>query len=218
MPHLPINISDLRRDYSAAALSEDEIAANPFVQFDQWLQQALQSQLSEPTAMFVATATAYAAPSLRTVLLKEHGEAGFVFYTNYSSRKGRQIAENSQVALLFYWDILERQIRIEGNAQRISPLASDAYFDSRPHTSRLGAVASPQSQIIESRMELEKKISELSQQYPDGCHIERPAHWGGYVVKPQLFEFWQGRPSRLHDRLQYNLQPDGLWHIVRLAP
>lgn len=214
----PPNISDLRRDYRANALSKQQVSPNPFLQFDNWLQQALSSELIEPTAMFVATVNAEGAPSLRTVLLKEHSNAGFVFFTNYLSRKGCQIAENNHVALLFYWDVLERQVRIEGSAELIPPDQSDAYFQSRPKSSCIGALASPQSQVIASREELESHVNQLNQQYADTDIIERPTYWGGYLVRPTLFEFWQGRTSRLHDRIQYRLLPNQTWCIERLAP
>jgi pyridoxamine 5'-phosphate oxidase len=214
------SIADIRREYRANILSEDSVFANPFGQFELWLNQALHSDLLEPTAMFLATTTQNAAISLRTVLLKAYDENGFVFYTNYESRKGRQIAENNQVALLFYWDVLERQVRIEGTATRLPDPQSDDYFNSRPKESRIGAIASPQSEVLPSREVLENRVNGLSEQYAHTDQIPRPAYWGGYIVKPNLFEFWQGRPSRLHDRIQYARlsETENTWAIERLAP
>lgn len=218
MNHLPNNIADIRREYRANILTENEVNPNPFVQFDTWLSQALHSQLLEPTAMFVATANAQGAPSLRTVLLKKHSEDGFVFYTNYESRKGCQIAQNAQVALLFYWDVLERQIRIEGTAKIVLPDISDEYFNSRPKESRIAAIASAQSEVLALRTNLEQRVADLSLQYAHTDHIPRPPHWGGYCIQPNLFEFWQGRASRLHDRIQYRKADSANWLIERLAP
>ncbi len=212
------SITDLRQNYQFNILSELDIHKNPFEQFSLWFEVALKSNIREPNAMSIATVSLEGHPSIRTVLLKEYNKAGFIFYTNYKSRKGKELAKNPYIALLFFWDTLERQIRIEGKAQYISSQASDNYFNSRPKPSRIGAVASPQSEIIPNRNILEKNMKLLNEKYSNTTQIKRPEHWGGYIVKPTLFEFWQGRPSRLHDRIQYTLTQTGEWKIDRLAP
>lgn len=177
----------------------------------------MSAQIDELNAMTLATASADGVPSARTVLLKDFSDEGFVFFTNYESYKGRQLAENPRASLLFFWKELERQVRIVGVVQKVSEEESDNYFRSRPVLSQIGAIVSPQSTVIESRDWLEERYNQLQQQLaPDA--IQRPAHWGGYIVKPVRIEFWQGRPSRLHDRIEYSLQEDGTWKIERLAP
>jgi pyridoxamine 5'-phosphate oxidase len=214
---MSLSIADIRRDYKLHALTESGIAADPFTQFDRWWDEAINSQIDEVNAMTLATATKDGVPSARIVLLKGYDEKGFVFYTNYHSDKGETLAGNPRAALVFFWKELERQVRIEGTVSKTSAEESDRYFDSRPMASRIGAWASPQSQKISSRELLEKKFLDLETQYASGA-IPRPPHWGGYVVRPTRIEFWQGRSSRLHDRIRYSLSQDGKWTIERLAP
>ncbi len=210
-------IADLRQEYSSQVLLEENVAPDPISQFQIWWQQVIESEITEPNAMTLATASADGVPSARIVLLKGFDKEGFVFYTNYKSYKAMQIAENPKACLVFHWKELERQVRIIGLVKPVAQAESDAYFQSRPEGSRIGAGASPQSKVIESRAWMDRRYQELVQQMT-GTHIERPPHWGGYAVKPVVMEFWQGRPSRLHDRIQYTLQDDGRWKIERLAP
>lgn len=212
-----MNIADIRRDYSHKSLSENDVDANPIRQFEKWWNEALQSKIDEVNAMTVATASADGLPAARTMLLKGFDEKGFVFFTNYESFKAEQLAENPRACLLFFWKELERQVRITGLVEKISGKESDEYFQSRPEASRIGAWASPQSRVIESRHWLDEKFNELVKKM-EGADISRPPHWGGYLVKPVVIEFWQGRPSRLHDRIQYTLEDNGNWKIERLAP
>ena len=211
------SIASLRRDYALRGLQEADAAADPIEQFRAWFSTALTSQLPEPNAMTLATATRDGTPSARMVLLKGFDQNGFVFYTNYESRKGRELEGNPRAALVFYWPELERQIRIEGRVEKLSPDESDAYFASRPLGSRLGAWASHQSEVIPGRQVLESRLQELEAEYKDR-DIPRPPHWGGYRVRPEAIEFWQGRPSRLHDRLRYRKLEDGAWVMERLSP
>jgi len=211
-----INIADIRQDYSKKTLNEQDLHADAIGQFTKWWQEALLSQIDEVNAMTLATATADGKPSARVVLLKGYDEKGFVFFTNYNSNKGKQIADNPFVCLVFFWKELERQVRIEGTISRVSAEESDAYFSSRPVGSRIGAWASPQSKVIAQRQVIEENVVELEKSF-GGKEIDRPAFWGGYLVKPVLVEFWQGRPSRLHDRFQYTLNEGG-WKTERLAP
>ena len=208
-------LSDIRKSYEAGALNEAEVAADPVEQFQKWLDEALDSDIMEATAMTLATADANGRPSARTVLLKDVGENGFVFYSNYKSRKGRDLAENPHAALTFYWDALERQVRVEGRVGKLSREASEAYFHSRPRGSQLGALASNQSEVIESREVLEQHIQTLDETYPD--EIPLPNDWGGYALTPEVIEFWQGRPNRVHDRLRYIRDKEG-WGLERLSP
>lgn len=210
------NIADLRKDYTLEGLSISEVDFNPFRQFKKWFDQALAAQLTEPNAMTIATATPAGNPSARMVLLKDFDERGFVFYTNYNSQKGQELAENPQAALVFWWAELERQVRICGRVEKISEHESDEYFHSRPLNSRLGAWASNQSEVIENREVLEQRLQELQVKYASE-QVQRPPHWGGLRVIPSEIEFWQGRSSRLHDRLVYSLN-DGTWQIQRLSP
>ena len=210
-------IAELRKDYTVSGLSEIEVNANPFTQFQQWFDQALAAQLLEPNAMTVATATADGKPKARMVLLKDFDERGFVFYTNYNSQKGQELAENPQASLVFWWAELERQVRISGRVEKVSEKESDKYFNSRPLSSRLGAWASNQSEVIENREVLTRQLQELQTKYHNQ-DIKRPPHWGGLRVIPTEIEFWQGRPSRLHDRLRYTRLDDGTWKIERLSP
>ncbi|SDL48776.1 pyridoxamine 5'-phosphate oxidase [Pedobacter antarcticus] len=210
------NLQNLRQEYKAAELQESDVAANPTDQFANWFKDVLGAQLFEPNVMTLATADAMGKPSARIVLLKEFDNTGFVFYTNYKSKKGKQLAENPQASLLFFWPELERQVRIDGIVSRVSAEASDSYFHSRPAGSQIGALASPQSQIIPNREYLQEKVSVLKNEF-QGVEIPRPEHWGGYILEPQAMEFWQGRPSRLHDRINYTFD-NGVWVISRLAP
>jgi pyridoxamine 5'-phosphate oxidase len=210
-------ISDLRKTYNANGLNESDVDPDPFVQFGRWLQQAVEANLVEPNAMTLATASKDGLPSARLILLKSFDGNGFVFYTNYESQKGRELAENPNAALVFYWAELERQVRIAGTVSKVSREESEAYFNSRPAGSRLGAWASGQSQVITSRKMLEERLKELAAEYQDR-EVPTPPFWGGYRLSPQAFEFWQGRPDRLHDRLRYTRQPESGWAIERLSP
>ncbi|MBO9635606.1 MAG: pyridoxamine 5'-phosphate oxidase [Chitinophagaceae bacterium] len=210
-------ISAIRTEYRQRSLSEKDVQADPVSQFHVWWEEAMSSQIEEVNAMTLATASVDGLPAARIVLLKEFDQRGFVFFTNYESFKGQQLLENPRACLVFFWKELERQVRITGLVEKVSAAESDAYYNSRPEGSRLGAWVSPQSQVIESRqwldIEEEKKKAEFS-----GKDIVRPPHWGGYLVKPVIMEFWQGRPSRLHDRIQYSMNEKGEWLIERLAP
>ena len=206
-----------RREYTHSGLTRDDLDADPFVQFDVWLQAALDGNLRDATAMSIATVSADGQPSLRTVLLKYYDTNGFVFYTNLESRKARQIEQNPKVALLFYWREFERQIKIIGSATRVSTVDSLRYFLTRPRESQLGAWVSAQSSIISSRSVLEQKFDEMKRKFSGG-EIPIPSFWGGYRVEPDSIEFWQGRANRLHDRFMYRRQPDQAWSIERLAP
>lgn len=210
------SISDLRLNYTLKQLNEADVDPNPFKQFHVWFDEALQSQLPEPNAMTLATATCAGVPSARVVLLKGVDDRGFIFYTNYGSRKGQELAENPQAVLVFWWAELERQVRIEGQVEKVADAETIAYFQSRPLASRLGAWASEQSQVIPNRDMLEQRFEQLQAKYHDQ-EVPRPPHWGGFRVIPRQIEFWQGRPNRLHDRLRYRLEA-GHWIIERLAP
>jgi pyridoxamine 5'-phosphate oxidase len=209
-------IADLRREYSAQSLLENDIYPDPIRQFDKWWQQAIKSEITEANAMTLATASPDGVPSARIVLLKGFDKDGFVFFTNYKSYKGIQLKENPKACLVFFWKELERQIRITGLVKEVPPSVSDAYFYSRPKGSQIGAWASPQSQVIDDRDWIDSRYLQLSKELKE--KIERPPYWGGYIVQPVMIEFWQGRPSRLHDRIQYSLQDNGGWKIERLAP
>ncbi len=210
-------VADLRNEYTRAGLDEADAAPDPIAQFRLWFEEALAADLHEPNAMTLATATPDGRPSARVVLLKGCDERGFVFYTNYEGRKGREIERNPHVALVFYWGELERQVRIEGRASRVPESESDVYYSSRPRGSRLGAWASEQSRPVESREVLEARLRGLEKEY-EGRNIPRPPFWGGYRVEPESVEFWQGRENRLHDRISYRRTGDGGWEIERLQP
>lgn len=210
-------IADIRKDYRMHSLDESGADKNPIKQFSTWWDEAVNSQINEVNAMTLATVNKEGWPSARIVLLKAFDENGFVFFTNYNSRKGKDLDQNNRGALVFFWKELERQVRIEGLIEKVSPIESDIYYHSRPEGSRIGAWASPQSEVIESRAMLEEKVKRLTENFIRNG-IERPYFWGGYRLKPKTIEFWQGRPSRLHDRLRYNLQNAGDWKMERLAP
>jgi len=212
-----MSIADIRKDYKQHSLNEADVAADPFTQFQQWWDQAIASEIDEVNAMTLATASNDGIPSARIVLLKGFSSKGFTFFTNYNSYKGKQLDENPKACLVFFWKELERQVRITGLIEKVSDAESDEYFNSRPQNSRIGAIASPQSEVIKDRSWLEERENELKQKF-EQLPIQRPAHWGGYRVVPINFEFWQGRPGRLHDRIFYELQQDGGWTIQRLAP
>lgn len=211
------SIADIRKNYSRKTLSESDVKANAIDQFGVWWQEALEAEIDEVNAMTLATSTTSGMPSARIVLLKDYSAEGFVFFTNYNSAKGKELLANPNACLVFFWKELERQIKIVGTVTKVTEEASTAYFDSRPPDSRVGAHVSPQSEIIPNRAWLDNRLAELQKQY-EGKKVDRPAHWGGYLVKPELIEFWQGRPDRLHDRLQYTHNNDGSWKIDRIAP
>jgi pyridoxamine 5'-phosphate oxidase len=210
-----MSLADLRREYIGQPLSESESDANPFVQFSRWFDQVRETEV-DPTAMALATATRDGRPSVRNVLLKGVDDRGFVFYTNYQSRKAREIDATGRASLLFTWRSLERQVRVDGGVEKVSDAESDAYFASRPIESRWSVYASRQSEIVDSRDTLELLFNAARERFED--HVPRPEWWGGYRVIPDEFEFWQGRPSRLHDRLRYMLHPGDTWRRDRLAP
>jgi len=210
------NIADIRQEYKRASLLEAEVGANPVVVFNKWLDDAIKADVPEPTAMTVATSTFEGKPSARMMLLKGADDNGFAFFTNYESRKARQLAQNPFAALVFFWPQLERQVRIEGKVSKVSAKESDRYFKTRPIGSRIGAWASPQSQVIPNRRYLENLKSDYQEEFAKR-EVNRPDNWGGYTLMPNLIEFWQGRPDRLHDRLQYRLENE-IWVLERLAP
>lgn len=212
-----MSLADLRKEYMARGLDVGDLDADPIRQFRGWLDEALAARLTEPNAMTLATVGADGRPSARMVLIKQVSEAGFVFYTNYESRKGFELGATPWAALVFYWAELERQVRIEGRVERTSAADSDAYFHRRPVGSQLGAAVSQQSAVIPDRATLETRLRELEARYRDQ-EVPRPEQWGGFRVVPDAIEFWQGRPNRLHDRLRYRKTADGLWVIERLSP
>ena len=214
---MEINLASIRQEYTKGGLRESELPDNPFLLFSQWLQEAIDSKVDEPTAMLVGTVSPEGKPSTRTVLLKDLHDDKFIFYSNYESRKGRQLAQNPAISLSFVWHQSERQVHIEGTAEKVPPDESDQYFKKRPYKSRIGARISPQSQPIGNRVQLIRAFIREAARWI-GKEVERPAHWGGYAVIPERIEFWQGRPNRLHDRIVYTLQPDGHWKKERLAP
>ena len=213
----PKNIGGLRVNYTLKTFHESDLIADPYKQFAVWLDEAIETMVNEPNAMTLATIKPDGKPSARVVLLKGFSENGFVFFTNYESHKGHELEHNPNAALVFCWLELQRQVRIEGVAKKIPAAESDAYFHSRPHGSKIGAHASPQSNVIENRDVLEKRFEEIEKLFSEKP-IMRPEHWGGYLIKPTSIEFWQGRQSRLHDRFLYTRRPDNTWKIERLAP
>ena len=211
-----MTIADIRKDYKLTTFDEKDADANAIKQFGKWWEDAIHSEILEVNAMTLATASKEGVPDARIVLLKGYDENGFVFFTNYQSAKGLELKENPKASLVFFWKELERQVRIKGTVEMTSAIESDAYFVSRPEGSRIGAWASPQSAVIENRDVIEKNVTNYQQQFSNS-NIDRPPYWGGYIVRPVSIEFWQGRPSRLHDRLLYTFT-SGSWHIQRLAP
>lgn len=211
-----MSIANLRKDYSHASLSESDVLADPIAQFSRWFDEAIMAQVPEPNAMSLATVGCGGLPSSRIVLIKGYDQTGFTWYTSYESRKGRELQENPHAALLFHWVELERQVRIEGRVEQIAETESEVYFNSRPLGSRLGAIASAQSETIADREALEARFTAAEETF--GVEPVRPASWGGYRLLPNYLEFWQGRRSRLHDRIAYTLQGDGRWTRSRLQP
>lgn len=218
MDTLSQHIAQIREDYSLATLDESMAGADPLVLFEQWFREAEHAAIPDVNAMSLATVDALLQPHVRTVLLKGLEGGGFVFYTNYESAKGQDIDFSNKVSLLFFWKELQRQVRIDGVVEKVAPDLSDAYFESRPFGSRMGAIASPQSREIGSRDILEQKIQELLKQYGTDNTVPRPAHWGGYIVYPKKVEFWQGRSSRLHDRIVFEYNGPQAWKKYRIAP
>lgn len=212
------DLANYRKSYEKSALTEDVISDNPLQQFQTWFHEIEASEtIDEPNAMTLSTVGTDGFPKARVVLLKKFTHEGFIFYTNYNSEKGKAILKHPEVCLSFFWSTLERQVIIKGTAEKIAENLSDGYFESRPRGSQLGAVVSNQSEVITSRSVLEGKLRQLEED-AEGETIERPKHWGGYLVRPISIEFWQGRPNRLHDRIRYSLQPNFDWKIERLAP
>ncbi len=213
-----MELADIRKDYKLATLNEADADASPFMQFENWFGEAVAAKVNEPNAMTLATVNGEGKPSARIVLIKDFDNRGATFFTNYESRKGSEIAQNRHAALLFFWPELERQIRLEGITEKVSAEESDAYYQMRPLGSRIGAWASPQSCVLASREALERRVDEFTRTFANAANQQpRPPHWGGYRLIPTMFEFWQGRASRLHDRLRYQLEADS-WVIERLAP
>ncbi|SRR5690606_16886828 len=211
------DIAAIREDYSKYSLDEKDVLPDPVQQFQKWFDEAIQAKVVEPNAMVLSTLSLDGFPSSRVVLLKDIKPEGFSFFTNYGSKKGKSMEKNKQVSLLFFWPELQRQVRIEGWVEKLPDIDSDEYFASRPKASRIGAIASPQSKIIENRLVLEERVDELTAAFSDKAFVPRPDFWGGYVVKPVRLEFWQGRSSRLHDRIEYVLEGNQ-WMRNRLAP
>lgn len=212
------NIEDLRKAYHLGALEHEDLTLDPMDMFRRWWHEAIGAEIEEANAMTLATANAQGQPFARIVLLKGLHQEGFEFFTNYDSDKAKEMAENPQVALLFFWKEMERQVRIEGKVEKVSKERSEQYFQSRPRGSQIGAWTSPQSQVIPDRSVLEANAKQVEEKYADIDPLPVPEHWGGYIVRPHTIEFWQGRANRLHDRFRYGLQPDGHWAINRLAP
>ncbi len=212
------DLQAMRRDYELGALREEDLAPTWLEQFERWLAEAMEGGEAEPNAVVVATAGADGRTGARTVLLKDVDERGFVFNTNYDSRKGREIAENPRASLVFPWLDVRRQVVVDGTVEHVTPTEADAYFATRPREARISAHASPQSEVVESRDVLERRRDEVAARFPDGVDVPRPEHWGGLRVVPEAVEFWQGRANRLHDRLRYRLGESGTWVVERLAP
>ena len=212
-----MSIADIRREYARARLDEAHVGPDPVAEFDRWFSQAQDAKALEPNAMTLATATRAGAPSARIVLLKGYDERGFVFFTDYRSQKGTELEQNPQASLVFFWPELERQVRITGTVERTSAQESEAYFRSRPRGSRLGAWVSHQSRVIPSRAQLESGLREVEERFPTD-DVPLPPHWGGYRLRPEKVEFWQGREDRLHDRIRYMRKKNGGWQVERLSP
>lgn len=213
-----MDLAAIRKNYSLKELTEESVQADPVSQFEIWMEEALQANVLEATAMVLSTVNAEGFPSARVVLLKGVQNGGFVFFTNYQSRKSQELAQNPRAALTFFWPELERQIRLEGSVGRVADKVSDAYFATRPFGSQIGAWASPQSHEIDSRETIEKAMRLYTEKYQEEGKISRPSHWGGYALYPTQLEFWQGRPDRLHDRILYKKEEEEGWTVVRLAP
>lgn len=213
-----LSLQDIRKNYSLRELDTSAVLPDPIDQFRVWMQEALTAQAEEATAMTLSTADANGRPSARIVLLKSVEETGFVFYTNYESRKGRQLLENPYASLTFFWPILERQVRVEGRVEKVPETMSDQYYQSRPLGSQIGAWSSPQSQPISGRSVLEAREMEYKNKFEGLATLPRPQHWGGFIVLPERIEFWQGRQNRLHDRVLYEKDENQKWHLQRLAP
>lgn len=214
---MPLSFTELRKEYQQQTLHEAEVAADPIAQFQKWFEQAVAAQAAYPEAMTLATATREGKPSARIVLLKSVDEGGFSFFTNYESRKSRELMQNPHTSLVFWWNELERQVRIEGRVERVSARESDDYFRTRPRGSQIGAWASAQSEVLPHREALEHSVRAFEKKFGEG-EVPCPPHWGGFRLIPHTLEFWQGRPDRLHDRIRYRLQEKGAWLIERLAP
>jgi pyridoxamine 5'-phosphate oxidase len=212
------DLQAMRRDYELGALREEDLAPTWLEQFERWLAEAIEGGEAEPNALVVATAGADGRTGARTVLLKDVDERGFVFNTNYDSRKGSEIAENPRASLVFPWLDVRRQVVVDGTVEHVTPTEADAYFATRPREARISAHASPQSEVVESRDVLERRRDEVAARFPDSVDVPRPEHWGGLRVVPEAVEFWQGRANRLHDRLRYRLDESGAWVVERLAP
>ena len=212
------DLQAMRRDYELGALREEDLAPTWLEQFERWLAEAMEGGEAEPNAVVVATAGADGRTGARTVLLKDVDERGFVFNTNYDSRKASEIAENPRASLVFPWLDVRRQVVVDGTVEHVTPTEADAYFATRPREARISAHASPQSEVVESRDALERRRDEVAARFPDGVDVPRPEHWGGLRVVPEAVEFWQGRANRLHDRLRYRLDESGAWVVERLAP
>ena len=210
------HIYNLRKQYALESLSEKDLKNNPFAQLEHWMNEAIEAEVHEPNAVMLSTVSAEGQPSSRIVLVRHISSEGIFFYSNYNSKKGKEMAANNKISLAFFWPQLERQVRIEGLVQKLSSTQSDEYFNSRPRESQLGAWASEQSEEI-SREELEIKFTQFEKKF-ENSSIPRPPHWGGYCVRPSIMEFWQGRPNRLHDRITYTLIQDSAWKIKRLSP
>ncbi len=212
-----VNIADLREEYSHSELSESDVDKDPVLQFNQWMSQALEAGVEQPNAMTLATVSSNGRPSARIVLLKSVDEHGFVFFTNYKSRKSLDLEENTNAALVFWWLPLSRQVRVEGRVRRVDEASSDRYFRSRPRGSQIGAWVSDQSETVASRSVMERAFKEVEQTY-EGKEVPRPDYWGGFTLEPDRVEFWQGRPDRLHDRIRYRREAGATWIIERLYP
>jgi pyridoxamine 5'-phosphate oxidase len=213
-----MNLAAIRKTYSLQELTEESVNKSPLDQFETWMHAALEAKVPEATAMVLSTVNGGGLPSARVVLLKGVQNEAFTFFTNYQSRKARELAENPNAALTFFWPALERQVRIEGKVNLVSEQVSDGYFESRPYRSQIGAWASPQSQEVDSRETIENAMLLYTEKFQEAGKVQRPAHWGGYALYPERLEFWQGRPDRLHDRILYRKNDDGSWTIARLAP
>jgi pyridoxamine 5'-phosphate oxidase len=217
MEELRNYLNSIRRDFMQHELNESSVEKTPLKQFSKWMEEAINAQILDPNAMVIATVDEGGKPSVRTVYIRDFNEEGIIFYTNFNSRKGKELSVNKNCSVLFLWEEVERQIRIEGTVEKVSDKISDEYFSARPRESQISAWASQQSEKIKSREELENKLAEYIEKFKDE-NVPRPPHWGGYLIKPNYFEFWQGRPNRLHDRVVYEKSNSNAWEIYRLNP